>query len=136
MVVLDGVTLDGVTKVKDGESCILFGAVAMAVCGKMCFGKIHDEQVFVRAQAADEKRNVVNTEGTSRPYVFIMQICLLSPLPSSCPGACYLLLRLGIPGSLVFSPDLRCRSSQWVSRKVEHQELLSGRIVGPRSSCS
>ena len=29
------VVFDGVTKVKDGGSCILFGAVAMAICGKM-----------------------------------------------------------------------------------------------------
>ena len=29
------VVLDRVTKVKDGGSCILLGAVAMAICGKM-----------------------------------------------------------------------------------------------------
>ena len=29
------VVLDGVTKVKDGGACIVFGAVAMAICGKM-----------------------------------------------------------------------------------------------------
>ena len=93
-------------------------------------------KVVVRDQTKDEKRNDENTEGTSRPYVFITQSCLLSPLLSSCPGAFYLLLRLGIPGSLVFSPDLRCRSSRWDYRKVEQQDLSSGRIVGPLSSCS
>ena len=36
------VVLDGVTEVKDGESCTFFGAIDMAICGKMCFGKIHD----------------------------------------------------------------------------------------------
>ena len=41
------VVLDRVTEVKDGESCILFGAVAMAICG---FDKMHDDQVVVRAQ--------------------------------------------------------------------------------------
>ena len=51
------VVLDGVTEVKDGESCIFFGAIDMAICGKMCFGKTHDERI-VRAQTTvDEKRN-------------------------------------------------------------------------------
>ena len=59
-----------------------------------------------------------------------------NPLPSSAPGAYYILLRLGIPGSLVFSPDLRCSSSRWFPRIQEQQELVSGRIVGPLSSCS
>ena len=62
------VVLDGVAEVKDGESCILFGAVAMAIGGKMCFGKVHNDQVVVvRAETTDEKRNDENTEGTSRP---------------------------------------------------------------------
>ena len=132
------VVLDGVAEVKDGELCILFGALAMAICGKMCVGKIHDDQVVVRAQTTDKKRNgeVRILKGRHDLMYLFTQICLLSPLPSSCPGAFYLLLRLGIPGSLVFSPDLRCRSSKWDYRKVEQQDLSSGRIVGPQSSCS
>lgn len=38
------VVLDGVTEVKDGESCTSFGAIDMAICGKMCFGKTHDRK--------------------------------------------------------------------------------------------
>ena len=56
------VVLDGVTEVKDGESCTFFGAIDMAIGGMMCFGKIHDERV-VRAQTVDEKRMMRILEG-------------------------------------------------------------------------
>ena len=36
------VILDGVTEVKDGESCTFFSAIKVAVCVKMCFGNPHD----------------------------------------------------------------------------------------------
>ena len=36
------VVLDGVTEVKDGESCTFFGAIDMTICGEMCLSRTHD----------------------------------------------------------------------------------------------
>ena len=126
------VVLDGVTEVKDAESCTFFGAIDMAICVKMCFGKTHNGK-SCRSSSEEKWREYWRGVTT---FCIITQICLLGPLPSSDPGAYYLLLRLWNPGSLVLSPDLRCRSSRWSPRIEEQQELLSGRIVGPLSSCS
>ena len=63
------VVLDGVSEVKDGESCTLFGAIDMAICGEMRFGRAHDRKSCKRAQTVDGKRNDENTGGTSQPFV-------------------------------------------------------------------
>ncbi len=87
------VVLDAVTEMKDGESRTFFGVIGMAIRGKICFDKTHDERV-VRAQTVDEARTDGNTGGTSRPFVLsrkIASLARLPPLPRGCMISYYVL---------------------------------------------